>query len=68
MNGPPILAMSQWRVDLETFALVLLRRPEKVTTYADGVLQRLQREHLAYHARLREGGHVVTNGPPQRSA
>ena len=26
-------------------------------------LERIQREHLAYHARLRESGQVVTNGP-----
>jgi uncharacterized protein len=55
--------MSQWRVDLEAFELVLLRRPQTAPAYADDVLQRIQDEHLAYHARLREAGHVVTNGP-----
>jgi uncharacterized protein YciI len=55
--------MSQWRVDLEAFELVLLRRPEKPPGYADDVLQRIQEEHLAYHARLREAGQIVTNGP-----
>ncbi len=55
--------MPQWRVDLESFELVLLRRPENAPAYADGVLQRIQDEHLAYHAMLREAGHVVTNGP-----
>jgi hypothetical protein len=30
--------MSQWRVDLEAFELVLVRRPENAPAYADGVL------------------------------
>jgi uncharacterized protein len=55
--------MSQWRVDLEAFELVLLRRPEDAPAYPDDVLRRIQQEHLAYHDRLREAGHVVTNGP-----
>ena len=41
----------------------MLRRPEDATPYADDVLERIQQEHLAYHARLRESGEVVTNGP-----
>jgi len=50
-------------VDLEAFELVLLRRPDGAPDYPDEELERIQREHLAYHARLREAGHVVTNGP-----
>jgi uncharacterized protein YciI len=50
-------------VDLEAFELVLLRRPADATDYPDEELERIQREHLAYHARLRESGDVVTNGP-----
>jgi uncharacterized protein YciI len=50
-------------VDLEAFELVLLRRPQDATAYPDDVLERIQREHLAYHAKLRAGGQVVTNGP-----
>jgi uncharacterized protein YciI len=50
-------------VDLESFELVLLRRPANAPDYPDEELERLQREHLAYHARLREAGQVVTNGP-----
>ena len=46
-------------MDLEAFELVLLRRPEDALTYADDVLERIQHEHLAYHARLREGGQVL---------
>jgi hypothetical protein len=41
---------------------VLLRRPVSATDYPDEELERIQREHLAYHARLREAGQVVTNG------
>jgi uncharacterized protein len=50
-------------VDLEAFELVLLRRPADAPDYPDEELERLQREHLAYHDRLREAGQVVTNGP-----
>jgi uncharacterized protein len=50
-------------VDLEAFELVLLRRPASAPDYPDEELERIQREHLAHHARLREAGDVVTNGP-----
>jgi uncharacterized protein YciI len=50
-------------VDLEAFELVMLRTPEDATPYADDVLERIQQDHLAYHATLRESGQVVTNGP-----
>jgi uncharacterized protein YciI len=42
---------------------VLLRRPASAPDYPEAELDRIQREHLAYHAMLREAGHVVTNGP-----
>ena len=50
-------------MDLEAFELVLLRTPDGAPSYPAGELERIQREHLAYHARLRETGQVVTNGP-----
>jgi uncharacterized protein len=50
-------------MDLEAFELVLLRRPENPPAYGDAELERIQREHLAHHARLRASGQVVTNGP-----
>jgi uncharacterized protein YciI len=50
-------------VELEAFELVLLRRPHDATSYPEDVLQRIQAEHLTYHARLREAGDIVTNGP-----
>src|SRR2546430_17291080 len=50
-------------MDLEAFELVLLRRPENPPDYDDAELKRIQREHLAHHARLRASGQVVTNGP-----
>jgi len=53
----------QWRVELEAFELVLLRRPGDATDYPDDVLDRIQAEHIAYHVMLREAGHIVTNGP-----
>ena len=42
---------------------MLLRRPENAPRYDDAELERIQAEHLAHHARLRESGQVVTNGP-----
>ncbi len=48
---------------LEAFELVLLRRPESPSDYDDAELERIQREHLAHHERLRASGQVVTNGP-----
>jgi uncharacterized protein len=50
-------------MDLESFELVILRRPDNPTPYDDETLDRLQREHLAFHAALRGSGEVVTNGP-----
>jgi uncharacterized protein YciI len=50
-------------VDLEAFELVMLRRPPDAPSYDDAELERIQREHLAYHERLRTSGQVATNGP-----
>jgi uncharacterized protein len=50
-------------MDLEAFELVLLRRPENAPDYDEAEIERIQREHLAHHDRLRASGHVVTNGP-----
>ncbi|MGH3259432.1 MAG: YciI family protein [Streptosporangiaceae bacterium] len=55
--------MQQCPVDLEAYELVMLRRPENAPDYDDAELERIQQEHLAHHQRLRESGHVVTNGP-----
>ena len=48
--------------DLEAFELVLLRRPASAPDYPQAELERIQREHVAYHERLRQAS-VVTNGP-----
>jgi uncharacterized protein len=50
-------------MDLEAFELVLLRRPASAPDYPDEELERIQREHLAFHADLRAAGQIVTNGP-----
>jgi uncharacterized protein len=50
-------------VELEAFELAVLRRPQDAPSYPEDVLQRIQKEHLAFHARLREAGDIVTNGP-----
>ena len=51
------------RVDLEAYELVLLRRPASAPDYPEAELDRIQREHLAHHAGLRDSGQIVTNGP-----
>jgi uncharacterized protein YciI len=50
-------------MDLESFELVVLRRPTDARTYDEPTLERIQREHLAYLASLRDAGYIVTNGP-----
>jgi uncharacterized protein YciI len=50
-------------VSLESYELVVLRRPADATPYDEETLERIQAEHLAYLTSLREAGHVVTNGP-----
>jgi uncharacterized protein len=41
---------------LERYELVILRRPSEPTEYDDDTLDRIQAEHLAFHAALRESG------------
>jgi uncharacterized protein YciI len=43
--------------------LVIRRGPAGARSYDEQTLERIQREHLAYHASLRETGEIVTNGP-----
>jgi len=50
-------------VELEEFELVVLRRPAQPASYDEETTDRIQREHRAYLARLRDSGHVVVNGP-----
>jgi len=50
-------------MDLDAFELVLLRTPENPRLYEDSEMARIQAEHLAFYAGLRESGQVATNGP-----
>ena len=56
--------MSKWRIGLEAFELVLLRRPADATSYDEATLAQIQSEHLAYHASLREAGTMIHPGMP----
>ncbi len=47
-------------MELEAFELVIVRRPPDARNYDDETLERIQREHLAYMASLREAGQIVT--------
>jgi len=50
-------------MELESYELVMLRRPAEPTEYDDETLARIQAEHLAFHDALRQEGMIVTNGP-----
>jgi uncharacterized protein len=48
---------------LESYELVMLRRPAQPAEYDEETLDRIQEAHLAFHATMRAEGTVVTNGP-----
>ncbi len=48
---------------LDAYTLVILRRPPDAPQLPDAELDRLQAEHLAFLASLREQGAIVVNGP-----
>ena len=48
---------------LDAYTIVLLRRPPDAPDLPDEVLDRLQREHVAFNARMREQGHALITGP-----
>ena len=50
-------------MELESFELVMLRRPPNAREYDEETIQRIQREHLSYNASLRASGDIATNGP-----
>jgi uncharacterized protein YciI len=50
-------------VDLDAYEIVFLVRPQDAPDYDEPTLDRIQQEHLAFHANLRARGEVVTNGP-----
>src|SRR4029450_5845387 len=50
-------------MSLGSFELGMLRRPRGATAYDEETLERIQAEHLAFHAQLRAEGTIVTNGP-----
>jgi uncharacterized protein len=58
-----LLPRDDGAVDLDAYELVFLVRPQDAPTYDEEVLDRIQRDHLAFHADLRARGEVATNGP-----
>jgi uncharacterized protein len=50
-------------IDLHGFQLILLRRPDNAPSHDTETSARIQRDHLAFYASMRQTGHVVTNGP-----
>ena len=50
-------------MDLDTYELVLLRRPPDAAAYPDAELDRIQDRHLAFLDEQREAGLLVLAGP-----
>ena len=50
-------------MDLDTYELVLLVRPQDATPYDDAELDRIQDRHLAFLDEQREAGRLVLAGP-----
>lgn len=49
--------------EFDVVTVVVLRRPADAPDLPDAELDRLQAEHLAYRADLRDRGLIVVNGP-----
>jgi uncharacterized protein YciI len=49
--------------EFDVYTLVLLRRPPDAPQLPESEIARLQAEHLAYRAELRQRGVLVANGP-----
>lgn len=48
---------------LDAYTVVFLRRPPGAPQLSEEELDALQREHVAFNARMREAGHAVITGP-----
>jgi uncharacterized protein len=48
---------------LDAYTIVLLRRPRDAPRMTEEELEVLQREHVAFNARMREAGHALVSGP-----
>ena len=48
---------------LDAYSLVFLRRPADAPQFTEGELEVLQRDHLAFNARMRDSGLAVITGP-----
>ncbi|MDX1630631.1 MAG: YciI family protein [Thermoanaerobaculia bacterium] len=50
-------------MELDTYQLVLLKRPAEAPDYPEERLQEIQRAHLGHLTRMAEEGHLVVAGP-----
>ena len=48
---------------LDSYTVVFLRRPANAPVLSDEDLEALQREHLAFNARMRDAGYALITGP-----
>jgi uncharacterized protein len=50
-------------VRLDAYTVVFLRRPANAPEMSEEELDRLQEEHVAFNARMRQEGHALITGP-----
>src|SRR2546426_12567832 len=50
-------------MELDAYTVVFLRRPPDAPILTEAELEALQREHMAFNARMSEAGHAVISGP-----
>ncbi len=62
-SSSPASASSAPPAGLESYQLVLLRRPEKPREYAEDKLEEIQKAHLAHLRELAKAGKLMVAGP-----
>jgi uncharacterized protein YciI len=50
-------------MELESYSFVLLKRGPRASEFSDEELDRLQEQHLAHLAAMKQQGHLVLAGP-----
>ncbi len=62
-GGSPATKPAAQPIDLESYQLVLLQRPEHPREYAEDKLEEIQQAHLAHLGQLARSGKLMVAGP-----
>jgi uncharacterized protein YciI len=62
-GGSPAAKPAAQPIDLESYQLVLLQRPEHPREYAEDKLEEIQQAHLAHLGQLAKSGKLMVAGP-----